>query len=159
MAPHRIIDIHRQSKKWGRIVSKNTFKNVVDAVATILGIKESFELTIVLADDAFIQTLNAQYRGKNKPTDVLSFPQFSLEKGADFPLENLNLGDIILSYETIERDALAQQKNFLPHVLHMATHGLLHLLGYDHLSDKEAEEMESLEIKILARLGVLNPYE
>lgn len=159
MGLHRNIDLYRQSKQWRRQVSKKELEEVVKRAADILGIKGSFEMTVVLAEDHFIQPLNAKYRGKDKPTDVLSFSQHELKREEILTLENLNLGDIILSYETIERDALAQKKKFLSHTCHMVVHGFLHLLGYDHITKEDAEEMESLEVKILDDLGISNPYE
>lgn len=106
------------------------------------------EASVVLGDDAFVQTLNRDYRSKDKPTNVLSFPQ-------DLPM----LGDSIFALETITREAEAQSKSFDDHLLHLSIHSTLHLLGYDHIDDDEAEEMEALEIRILADLGVKNPYE
>lgn len=159
MGPDCTFDLYRHSKAWGRKISKKSLENALHKAAYILNLKGSFELTIVLADNDFIQPLNAQYRRKDKPTDVLSFPQQILKKDQGLTLENLNLGDIILSYETIEQDAINQQKSFVSHTLHMVVHGFLHLLGYDHLSTEDATHMESLEVKILDSLGIANPYE
>lgn len=105
------------------------------------------DVAIVLADDAFICDLNKRYRGHNKPTNVLSFPS-----------EEAPLGDVILAYDTIEREAVEQAKTFRDHALHLIIHGLLHLQGYDHEHPKEAQKMEQLEIKILKKLGISNPY-
>jgi probable rRNA maturation factor len=121
-----------------------------------------FEIAVVLADDAFIKTLNHTYRGKNKPTNVLSFPADehierrikSLTKGQ----KEYALGDIVLALETIERECEEQQKSLRHHVLHLLVHGTLHLLGYDHEDDKQASQMEKKEIKILENLNVKNPY-
>ncbi|NBX02785.1 MAG: rRNA maturation RNase YbeY [Alphaproteobacteria bacterium] len=107
---------------------------------------EMREITVVLADDAFVKNLNRDFRGKDKPTNVLSFPGDG------------HLGDIVLAFETIEREAKEQQKTFKAHVQHLLVHGTLHLLGHDHIKDAEAEKMEALEIKILKELGVANPY-
>lgn len=111
------------------------------------------EISIVLADDNFVQNLNKTYRGKNKPTNVLSFPQ-DPEPGA----EEINLGDVVLAYQTVKKEAQSQGKSFMDHTSHLLVHGILHLLGHDHENDDEAEEMESLEIKILEKLGIKNPY-
>lgn len=113
------------------------------------------EISLTLVDDATIQQLNAQYRQKDKPTNVLSFP-FDDEVPANTAQP---LGDVIVSVETLGREATAQKKLFSDHFQHMVTHGILHLLGYDHLTDNEANVMENLEIRILAELNIPNPYD
>lgn len=112
------------------------------------------ELSVLLTDDREQQALNSQWRGKNAPTNVLSFPQF--EPFA--PLEGL-IGDISLARETVLREASAQDKAFDHHFVHLVVHGFLHILGYDHLTDEEALVMERLEKKVLWRLGIPDPYE
>jgi probable rRNA maturation factor len=116
------------------------------------------EITVILTSDADIKVLNRDYRGKNKPTNVLSFPLW--EKMADMPPAKgpLPIGDIVVSLETLKREALEQKKPLKAHFTHMLVHGFLHLLGYDHMSESEAEEMETLEIHILKTLGIQNPY-
>lgn len=104
---------------------------------------------LLLADDATLKDLNARFRNIDKPTNVLSFPSGG---GKDF------LGDIAIAFDTCEREAKAQGIAFRDHVTHLIVHGLLHLAGYDHEADEEAERMESLETDILARLGVADPY-
>lgn len=106
------------------------------------------ELSIALTDDGQMQALNAQYRGKDMPTNVLSFP-------AEGPL----LGDIVLSYGKIAREAAEKSASFTDHLSHLLIHGFLHLQGYDHQNDAEAGEMEAIEISALATLGIDNPYE
>lgn len=116
------------------------------------------EISLVFADDSFIRELNRTYRDKDKPTNVLSFPQYEpgeVLKDAPF----MALGDIVLALETIEREAVEQEKPFEDHLLHLFVHGLLHLLGHDHEEDGEAEIMENLEIRILEGIGIKNPYE
>jgi len=111
------------------------------------------ELSIVLADDAEQQALNRDWRGIDKPTNVLSFPQI-----APFaPLAGL-VGDVILARETLAREAVAQGVGFEDHFTHLVVHGVLHILGYDHLDAAEALAMERLETQILASLGVADPY-
>ncbi len=112
------------------------------------------EISIVLADDRFVQNLNKTYRNKDKPTNVLSFPQDPDENS-----KIINLGDVVLAYETVKAESLSQNKNFNDHLAHLLVHGILHLLDYDHEDDREAQKMESLEIRVLERLGIKNPYE
>lgn len=113
------------------------------------------ELSIVFSDDAHIRTLNAGWRGKDKPTNVLSFPAFPFPKGGPLPPM---LGDIVLAAETVMREAALEEKPLDNHITHLVIHGLLHLLGYDHETDAEAEEMESVERAALARLAIPDPY-
>ena len=113
------------------------------------------ELSIVFTDDENIRQLNAQWRGKDQPTNVLSFPAFPVTKGAPLPPM---LGDIVLAFETVGREARDEGKTFDAHLLHLVIHGFLHLLGYDHEGEREAEEMERLERRILARLAIPDPY-
>ena len=106
------------------------------------------ELGVLLTNDEHIQQLNKDFRSLDKPTNVLSFPQN----------EGGYLGDIAISLETIVTEAKDEGKDFYHHFIHMLVHGLLHLQGYDHLSDDEANEMEALEVKILADIDIKNPY-
>jgi probable rRNA maturation factor len=118
-------------------------KAALDQVET-----ESKSMTILLADDAKLEALNAQFRGKQKPTNVLSFPA----AGGDY------LGDVAIAYGVTAREAKESGKSIHDHTLHLAVHGVLHLLGYDHESAREARIMEPLEIAILAKLGIADPY-
>lgn len=111
------------------------------------------EVTIRIVDSAESQELNFAYRHKNKPTNVLSFP-FEAPSGVELDL----LGDLIICRQVVESEAEEQGKPLLAHWAHMVVHGSLHLLGYDHIDDDEAEEMESLEISIMNSLGFDNPY-
>jgi probable rRNA maturation factor len=116
------------------------------------------ELAIMLTDDAGIRTLNANWRGIDKPTNVLSFPALQptgTPSAGDAPRM---LGDIAIAYETTRREADDEQKPFDHHLTHLTIHGFLHLIGYDHETDEEAGEMEDLERKILAQLGIPDPY-
>lgn len=116
------------------------------------------ELSIVLADNAMIQGLNRDWRGKDMPTNVLSFAALDDE---DAPLVEgapLLLGDVILAYEICADEARDQGKPLADHFGHLVVHGVLHLLGYDHMDDEEAAEMESLETTLLAALGIPDPY-
>jgi len=118
------------------------------------------ELAIVLTDDSAIRALNRDWRGKDKATNVLSFPApIHSHPGNAPPLARPHLmGDIVIAYETAAREAQAEGRPFQHHLAHLAVHGFLHLLGHDHASDAEADAMEALEIAVLARLEVPNPY-
>ena len=110
-------------------------------------------VSVLVDDDARVRALNSQWRGIDKPTNVLSFPFPETKAGPD-----RLLGDIAISYETAAREAVAEHKTFRHHVAHLSVHGFLHLLGYDHESDDDADEMERLERTILARVDVPDPY-
>jgi probable rRNA maturation factor len=115
-------------------------------------VRDGAEVSLLLCDDARIRVLNAQFRGMDKPTNVLSFP------GPE-PLELAHvLGDIAIAYETVAREAKEQGKPLPDHLCHMIVHGFLHLLGYDHETDEEAEAMEADEVRVLKRMGVADPY-
>lgn len=115
---------------------------------------ENAELTIRIVDEAESQQLNNTYRHKDKPTNVLSFP-FESPIEIDVPL----LGDLIICKQVVEVEALEQHKLLMSHWAHMIVHGCLHLLGYDHILDEDAEEMENIEIDIMKQLGFDNPYQ
>ena len=120
------------------------------------------EINILLTDDATLQELNKKHRGRDHPTNVLSFP--SLEPSGVFDNKKheetpVILGDIALAFETIQQESLAQNKPFEHHVAHLTVHGVLHLLGFDHEQEEDALMMESLEIKVLSSLMIPNPYQ
>ncbi|HVW91159.1 MAG TPA: rRNA maturation RNase YbeY [Devosia sp.] len=133
------------------MADRAVFEALAQSGARVKGVAE---LSILLTDDAEQQVLNRQWRGMDKPTNVLSFPQ--IEPFA--PLEGL-IGDIVLARETLEREAADLGKPVTEHFTHLVVHGFLHILGYDHIEDDEAAEMEGLETRILARLGIADPYE
>ena len=116
------------------------------------------ELAVMLTDDSGIRTLNSNWRGIDKPTNVLSFPALppTGPSGPDDPPRML--GDIAIAYQTTRKEADDEQKPFDHHLSHLAVHGFLHLIGYDHENDDEAETMEALEQTILAQLGIPDPY-
>lgn len=111
------------------------------------------ELTVRLVDDSESQALNRDYRGKDRPTNVLSFP-FEAPPGIDLPL----LGDLVISHPVMRREAQEQHKPLVDHYAHLVIHGTLHLLGYDHIDEAEAEIMEALERSVLEGLGIPDPY-
>jgi len=124
------------------------------ANAALDAVSESCELSIRLVDSQESAELNATYRGKSGPTNVLSFPFDS-----PIPMEPRLLGDLVICVPIVEKEADDQGKLVKSHWAHLVIHGCLHLLGYDHIEDDEAEEMESLEISILQRLNIDNPYQ
>jgi probable rRNA maturation factor len=141
------IDVLEEAGAWPEELGY--LRICIEAALEAGGHSDDTEVSIVLTDDTNIQTLNRDYRGKDKPTNVLSFPQ------DDAPGM---LGDIVLAHETILREAEEQDKDFDSHLKHLVVHGCLHLLGYDHENDEDAEEMEALEVAILQKIGVKNPY-
>jgi len=116
--------------------------------------RDDVEITLLLTDDAGIRALNRDFRGQDKPTNVLSFPS-AAQPGAPGPL---HLGDIALAGETLAREADEAGKSLHDHAAHLIVHGTLHLLGYDHELEAQAEIMEALEVKALAALGIADPY-
>ena len=116
------------------------------------------ELAVMLTDDAGIRTLNSNWRGIDKPTNVLSFPALPPTRAGGPDDAPRMLGDIAIAYETTRREADDEQKPFDHHLSHLAVHGFLHLIGYDHETDNDAEAMETLEAEILAQLGIPDPY-
>ncbi len=143
------------SSLWDETAVTPLVERALEA-CTVLDDFSDHNVSIVLGDDLEIQGLNKQFRGFDKPTNVLSFPADEDDFVPEGELQPL--GDIILAYETIQREALEQDKLFDHHLTHLIVHGFLHLLGYDHEEDVEAEEMEALEIQILASLGIKDPY-
>ncbi len=128
------------------------------AQTAITDFKQETELSIRLVDNAESQQLNGEYRGKDKPTNVLSFP-FEMPpelEGVD-EIDHL-IGDLVICVPVVAAEAHLQNKTFNDHFAHMVIHGCLHLLGYDHIKDEEAEIMENLERQILARLEIADPY-
>lgn len=166
MTGHIQPDIALEQPEWERVLPD--YSAVIDhALAACreypdLSLPEKhYEVSISLTDDADIQTLNRDYRGKDKPTNVLSFPQIEdwSDDSDDLNAPVLLLGDIVVALETIQREAIEQEKPLKDHFIHMLIHSFLHLLGYDHETEDEADVMEGLEIKILGDMGIKNPYQ
>ncbi|WP_454905319.1 rRNA maturation RNase YbeY [Aggregatibacter sp.] len=123
------------------------------ATAAVQPQSDEVEMTVRIVDEAESHALNLNYRGKDRPTNVLSFP-FECPDEVELPL----LGDLVICRQVVEREAQEQDKPLMAHWAHMVVHGSLHLLGYDHIEDDEAEEMESLETQIMTELGFADPY-
>ncbi|MHA7002371.1 rRNA maturation RNase YbeY [Aeromonas schubertii] len=146
-----MLDLQIACENEQGLPSEADFQRWLDG--TVLGFQPEAEVTVRLVDEAESQDLNLTYRGKDKPTNVLSFP-FEAPPGIDLPL----LGDLVICRQVVEREAIEQDKPLEAHWAHMVVHGCLHLLGYDHIEDDEAEEMEQLERDIMNELGYADPY-
>ena len=134
------------------------FKGWVLQALAVANYAKPCEVAIRLVDAEESHALNLQYRGKDKPTNVLSFPS-DLPDEVLASLKREPLGDIIICVPVVLNEAIEQHKTAIAHWAHLTIHGVLHLLGFDHIDDAEAEEMEALEIDALQELGFLNPYE
>ena len=146
------IEVIIKSARWkAQPQAASIVKKAVTAAAKAVSTPRA-ELAIVLTDDSAIRALNRDWRGFDKPTNVLSFP------AADTRAGSRHLGDIIIAHQTVAREARNEGKPLRHHLAHLAVHGYLHLLGYDHENDRDARKMERLEVEILARLGVPDPY-
>ena len=141
-----MIDITKQSESWPEC--SDLAARAIKAAANQLENPRTGELSLVLSDDAQVQILNRTYRNKDKPTNVLSFPQ-----------TGSLLGDIVLAFETVNREAEDKKTSLENHLTHLIIHGWLHLQSFDHQTDETAAEMESIEIAALATLGIDNPYQ
>ena len=134
---------------------KDAAAATVRCVSPLLPGQTEWACTFRLGTDAEVRELNKSFRGKDKPTNVLSFPADESMQEPDSPWY---LGDIIFAHETIAREAAAQEKTYADHLKHLAVHGLLHIYGYDHINEDDAFIMEKLEIDILKTLNISNPY-
>ncbi len=151
------IDIATKAGNWPELAAIEAIANqaIVQCLNELQLDDIESELSIVLTNDIEIKKLNADWRKKNKATNVLSFPAFQVAVGQK---PGPMLGYIVLARETIEREALDLAIGFSEHLTHLIVHGLLHLLGYDHENETGAEQMETLETEILAQLGIKDPY-
>ncbi len=158
-----IVDVLFDSSEWAK-ARLSARREVPDLLAFAWNLvpkrpsKVWPEVTVTLTNDAAIRILNRDHRGKDKPTNVLSFPLWDSISAIPCVGEAVPIGDIVVAFETIKREAIEQSKPLKDHFSHMLIHGFLHLLGYDHIKNEEAEIMEALEIKILGKLGIKNPY-
>ncbi|MGH6991502.1 MAG: rRNA maturation RNase YbeY [Stellaceae bacterium] len=143
------IDVQLQSALWdAEPEAEETLRAAILAAAALSPAQG--EVSVLLTDDATIAGLNRTWRGIDRPTNVLSFP--AAKTGGAL------IGDIAIAYETVCREAAAEHKAFLHHLAHLAVHGFLHLMGYDHATDSQAGAMEGLEREALSRLGIADPY-
>jgi probable rRNA maturation factor len=149
------VDIVVNSPLWDTVPDAEAIVRRAVAAAAAAVSTPGGELAIVLTDDSSIRVLNRDWRGKDEATNVLSFPMPATNTDDD---ATMLLGDIVIAYETTTREAIAEAKPFGHHLAHLAVHGFLHLMGYDHETDREADVMENLEAVVLARLDVPNPY-
>ena len=157
--PALAVDVLIESEAWRMLPEAEDIVRLAIAFTATSGdnvCRRNAELSVLLCDDETIARLNGQWRGQQKPTNVLSFPAPPLQ--STVPDEKIPLGDIAIAYETLAREAEENGKTVSEHLSHLAVHGFLHLLGYDHHMDDEAERMERLERDILARIGVADPY-
>ncbi|MEZ9888526.1 rRNA maturation RNase YbeY [Vibrio breoganii] len=145
------LDLQLAVENDSQLPSEQDFQSWLDY--TLTQFQPDSELTIRIVDSEESHQLNHDYRGKDKPTNVLSFP-FEAPPGVEINL----LGDLVICKQVVEDEAAAQQKPLTAHWAHMVVHGSLHLLGYDHIQDEEAKEMESLETEIMQGLGFDDPY-
>jgi probable rRNA maturation factor len=145
------IDIQVQSPLWAaQPLAEQTVRDAIAAAATMLSTRTG-ELGVVLTDDSSVQALNRQWRGVDKPTNVLSFPVGNFDGPAMF-------GDIVIAYETLRKECDDEGKDFLHHLAHLTVHGFLHLIGYNHEVDVAAEEMEGLESRIMLSMNLPDPW-
>ncbi|NLS43256.1 rRNA maturation RNase YbeY [BEV proteobacterium] len=146
-----ILNLHIASNNTVGLPSEQDFQRWLEAV--LPQFQPEAEVTIRIVDEAESHELNHTYRGKDKPTNVLSFP-FEAPPEVELPL----LGDLIICRQVVEQETIEQQITADAHWAHMVIHGCLHLLGYDHIEDDEAEEMEALETEIMQQMGYVDPY-
>ncbi len=152
------VDIAIEAGGWaGEEALRAVIERAAGAVFAEIGqdAPEDAELSLLFTDDAHIRVLNRDWRGKDKPTNVLSFPAFEVAPGDAVPPM---LGDVALAFETVRSEAELEEKPFDHHLTHLIVHGLLHLLGHDHEEEDEAAIMEGLERAALARLAIPDPY-
>ncbi len=147
------VDVTVESELWAACPeAENTVLRAIAAAAEAA--QTGGEVAVLLTDDSAVRQMNARWRGIDKPTNVLSFPA---GESTTAPGE-IHLGDIAIAYETVAAESGAENKAFADHLAHLAVHGYLHLVGFDHETDPEAADMEHLETRILSSLGITDPY-
>lgn len=158
-----LVDLVIEDDRWAALDMGALAERAARAALTIAGIDSDYEICVMACDDARIAELNGEFREKPTATNVLSWPAFELSPEVEggrptTPPQADSLGDIAIAYETCDREADEKGITMQAHVLHLVVHGCLHLLGYDHETDKDATVMEKLEVKALASMGVDDPY-
>lgn len=165
------IEVVNETELWQSFDLEAIASHAFNTIAKRINLADvPYELSILACDDARISVLNAEFRGKPTPTNVLSWPSFDLSTGKAGEKPNLpplpshgdpfvNIGDIAIAYQTCLKEADQAGIETLHHITHLLIHGILHLLGYDHETDSDAEMMETLEIDLLNSMGIGNPYK
>jgi probable rRNA maturation factor len=146
------VEVVRHAEAWSPVGDETVQRAACAAFALAPLPQGSYEVTVLLTDDEEMRAHNRTWRGKDAPTNVLSFP------ANDGPVGPGLIGDIALAYETAKKEAWDTSISLADHVSHLVVHGMLHLLGFDHMQDGEAEQMEDLERQALASLGIADPY-
>lgn len=172
MKSNIVLDVVSEDDVWTENIDFDAFKvaeelkdlafnYVADAGHELLNFDKTFLVNVCLSNDEAVHRLNKEFRGQDKPTNVLSFANIDDDEFWDMlpKEEEVELGDIILAFETLQREAQIKNISVYAHYCHLLVHGFLHILGFDHQEDEEAEEMESLEIEILEAFSVDNPYQ
>lgn len=152
--PCLAVDVMRRCELWGDVPGDAELTRAARAAFQAVAETSNCEISLLLTSDDEIRALNRNWLGKDQPTNVLSFPLGEMAHGKD----PRSLGDVVLACETVTREAELRGIEIGQHSAHLVVHGVLHLLGYDHANDCEAERMETLEIRILATLGLPDPY-
>ena len=153
------IDVLIEDPRWSDTGLSDLAERASDAVLRHLNLDPAnYEIACLACDDTQIAKLNADFRGKPQPTNVLSWPAVDNPSVETAAMHGPELGDIAISYETCAREAEEADRSLQDHCTHLVVHAVLHLLGYDHIDDQDADLMEGIEVEILATLGVPNPY-
>lgn len=163
-----MLDIILEDKRWkeelGEDLKEVYLNNILDSIIKEIKISpyiNNLDLCIVLASDVLVKDLNKKYRDKDNSTNVLSFPTETLDYKNLQSIEELqdeSLGDVVFSFDVVKKESIDQSKKFIDHFTHLFIHGILHIFGFDHMKDDEANDMETVEIKILKEFSIASPY-
>ena len=149
------VTVHRR-EKWAELPDQDVECALRTALSHLNMESRDYSVGVVLTNDREVQDLNCKHRGKNQPTNVLAFPTH--DHLGYWEVKECSLGDLILSKNRVEEEARQQRKRVQFHAIHLLVHGILHLVGYDHIEETAAAEMEGTEVEILQKMGVPNPY-